>query len=151
MNDQLDDHGEMLFRQIHPACLTEGIPGSDRFMPSLVDAGLLSVDRSSITTPGESHALYTKTGKLSAAVFGLTVGEFLAETVACRGDPTEAGNHPANPAHALADYSAHEPKRHKTIAKRLKRLALHHGQLFPLVTEDTDSVGETNKEPEEGK
>ncbi|MGQ2992796.1 hypothetical protein [Variovorax sp.] len=132
MSEQLDDDGEMLFRQIHPACLVEGVPGSDRFMPSLADGGFLSVDRASKTTPEESHALYTRTGKLSAAVFGLTVGEFSGEAIPCRDAPTkESETHPENPAHALADYSGHESKRHKNIAKRLKRLALVHGQLFP--------------------
>lgn len=141
MSEQLDNEGEMLFRQIHPACLVEGVPGSDRFMPSLADEGLLSVDRSSLTTAENSHAVYTSTGKLSAAVFGLTVGEFLGEAIACRGDPTaENEDHAANPAHALADYSGHEAKRHKTIAKRLKRLALDHGQLFPAPAANDGSV-----------
>ena len=132
MNGSLGDGAELLFRQIHPDCMMDGQPGSDRFMPSARDLGRLSLDRSSLTTVSDSYTLYVSSGKLSCAVFGLTVGEFSAENICCYFDPTELdGEHPANPAHALADYCNHDPKRYKLVAKRLKRIAVERGQLYP--------------------
>lgn len=92
---------------------------------------MLSVDRSSVTTAAAAHALYTSDGKQSAAVFGLTVGEFNAENIACVENKIE--NHPTqtdNPAHALADYSKHSAKQQKLVAKRLKKQAVARGCLY---------------------
>lgn len=132
MSDILTHGEEMLFRQIHPSLLVDGEPASNRFVPSEDDKGRLSLDRSSLTSAAESHALYTSSGRQSAAVFGLLVGEFNAVPIPCLSDPTEEEPpHPANPAHALADYTGLDPKSLKNIAKRLKRLAIQHGQLHP--------------------
>jgi len=132
MANNLSDQDEVLFRQIHPDSLQDGEPASDRFRPSERDANKLSTDRSSLTTAADAHALFTSTGKKSAAVFGLTVGEFLTESIPCVEDPVkDAPEFPDNPAHALADYSAHERNKQKVIAKRLKRLALARGCLHP--------------------
>jgi hypothetical protein len=132
MAGNLESPDEVLFRQIHPDSLHDGIPASDRFRPSEMDANKLSTDRSSITTAADAHALYTSTGKKSAAVFGLTVAEFNAESIPCIEDPVKDDPHlPDNPAHALADYSAHAHGKQKLIAKRLKRLAVARGCLHP--------------------
>ena len=131
MADKLSNREEVLFRQIHPDSLQGGEPGSDRFRPSEMDANMLSTDRESVTTAEDSHALYISTGRKSAAVFGLSVGEFETETIECTEDPIKDDSLiPDNPAHALADYSAHESKKQKVIAKRLKRLAVARGCLF---------------------
>lgn len=135
MSDKLSDDAEVLFRQIHPSFLQDGEPSSDRFRPSERDEGKLSLDRSSITTAGESHSLYTDNGNSSAAVFGVAVGEFRAQSVECESDPLpEEGKLKANPAHALADFAPHDLKKQKTIAKRLKRDAIARGQLHPPKT-----------------
>ena len=132
MCDVLTNGSEMLFRQIHPNFLVDGDPASNRFVPSENDKGYLSLDRSSLTSAQESHRLYTCSERLSAAVFGLRVDDFKTEGILCRSDPTEANPpHPANPAHALADYTGLESSRLKNVAKRLKRLAIQHGQLHP--------------------
>ena len=128
----LDNQFEILFRQIHPQFIQNGEPASDRFKPQPNDAGMMSVDRSSITNAASSHALYTRSGKLSGAVFGVTVGEFQDEQIECHADPiTETEDISANAAHALADYTRHEEKEWKLISKRLTRKAKTRGKLFP--------------------
>jgi hypothetical protein len=122
---------EVLFRQVHPSGLNAGHPCSSCFMPSKSDQGLLSVDRSSLTTAKESHRLYTHNGRESAAVYGLSVAEFLACGVTCFEDPVHA--HPTlidNPAHAVADFSTQSQTSRRVIAKELKRLAIRRGRLF---------------------
>ena len=135
MGDKLINGEEILFRQIHPNSLESGEPGSDRFRPTLSDKNMLSTDRSSLTTAAASHALYTSTGRLSAAVFGLSVSEFECETIACFEDPINKSEpEPENLAHALANYSLHGEKAQKLVAKRLKRLAVARGCLLQSAT-----------------
>lgn len=132
MGEPLTNADEVLFRQIHPNCIHNGEPASDRFKPQPNDAGLMSVDRGSLTDAASSHALYTSTGNQSGAVYGVTVGEFGDEVVECRDDPLEATEDtPANPAHALADYTPHEEKKWKLISKRLTQKAKARGRLHP--------------------
>lgn len=131
MGDKLTDPNEILFRQINPKSFQKGEPGSDRFRPSERDQNMLSIDRSSLTTPSAAHSLFVSTGKESVAVFGIGLGEFHNETIECFGDSVAATeNNPANPAHALADYSSHTEKNQKIVAKRLKRLAVARGCLY---------------------
>lgn len=93
---------------------------------------MLSVDRSAVVTADQAYLLYTRNGNASAAVFGLSVGEFAADEVPCYEDPIQATvAMAANPAHALADYSAHTLKQQKLVAKKLKRAAVARGQLYP--------------------
>lgn len=92
----------------------------------------MSVDRGSLTEPAASHALYVGNGLQSAAVYGVAVGEFSGETIACREDSLElTEDAAANSAHALADYTPHEEKKWKTISKRLCRKAVDRGRLHP--------------------
>lgn len=130
MVNKLIDGEEILFRQIHPNSMEKGEPGSDRFRPTPSDKNMLSTDRSSLTMAAASHALYTSTGRRSAAVFGLSVGEFEREDIKCFEDPLKKSEaEPENHAHALADYSSHAEKAQKLVAKRLKRLAVARGCL----------------------
>lgn len=132
MGKPLTNSDEVLFRQIHPNCMHNGEPASDRFKPQQNDAGLMSVDRSSLTDAARSHLLFTSTGAHSAAVFGVTVQEFAEEAIECHDDSLAAtSTSPANPAHALADYTPHAEKNWKLISKRLTRKAKTRGQLHP--------------------
>ncbi|WP_298336390.1 hypothetical protein [uncultured Erythrobacter sp.] len=132
MSDQIHDSDEVLFRQVHPDFIQNGEPVSHRFYPQSNDDGKLSVDRGGITTAEHSHLLYTSSGKQSQAVFGVSVGEFASETVPVYAAPTEeTEDHPANDAHALADYTNHGTSQQRKIGKRLKRQALARGQLHP--------------------
>lgn len=130
MSGKLEDASEVLLRQIHPKLYVNGEPASNRFRPSDNDEGQLSLDRGSLTTPEKAYKLYVSSGKQSAAVFGVSVGEFGSEMVECIGDPVRKTlNHPANPAHALADYRQVEEKKWDNVAKRLKRKAVSRGVL----------------------
>jgi hypothetical protein len=126
MGSALTDADEVQFRQIHPNFIHNGQPSSDRFKPQPNDAGLMSVDRASITTASAAYALYTSTGSQSAAVFGVTVSEFGSENIICFEDALIE-----NPAHAVADYNSHIASEHKNISKRLTRKAIARGQLYP--------------------
>lgn len=132
MANKLTIRSEVMFRQIHPNYLQGGEPTSDRFRPTALDNDLLSVDRSSITSAEMAHALCTSTGRRSAAVFGLSVGEFHNESVTCIEDPIACTHDtPANAAHALAEFTVHDQKKQKVIAKRLKSLAIKRGCFHP--------------------
>ncbi|KRA84228.1 hypothetical protein [Altererythrobacter sp. Root672] len=132
MAEQLTDPNEVLFRQIHPSNFKDGRPASDRFRPQPSDHGKMSVDRAALTSANASHALYSSSGNLSAAVFGVSVEEFLEESLICLSDPLIAtAGQPANPAHALVDYTSFEERKWKNISKRLCIKAIERGQLHP--------------------
>ncbi len=139
MSDKLIDSAEVLFRQVHPELIQDGNPASSGFRPKVSDENLLSVDRSALTSAEAAHALYTMSGRLSAAVYGISVAEFDTQNVSCRGNPTsktEAAEE--NPAHAVADFTAHGSSKQKTIGQKLKKAALARGLLYP----DASAVSE---------
>jgi hypothetical protein len=129
----LTDYEEVLFRQIHPLQIEKGVPHSSQFCPNPKDENKLSVDRSSITSASASFELYQRLRE-TAAVYGISVGEFGAEKINCYSDPTEATeSSPENSAHALADFTGTTTTRSemKNLAKRLKHLAIARGKLHP--------------------
>lgn len=129
---KLDKPEEVLFRQIHPNWIDDGVPASIGFVPSEKDQDKLSVDRSSITDAESSHALYTSQGYKSDAVYGVAVGEFEEQGINCFSDPIKGNDNTIeNLAHAYADYSAHTPSQQKKRAQLIKRKALARGQLYP--------------------
>ncbi len=133
MGEQLTYEDEILFRQIHPSFVEkDGYPSSQPFHPTDKDDNKLSVDRSSITNAAGAFSLYLSKGHKSAAVYGLSVGEFKERDLPCVSDPCEAtDDQTANPAHAYADFSQHGTNKQKTLAKRLKVKALARGRLHP--------------------
>lgn len=132
MGEPLAEDDEVLFRQVHPSFVQDDEPSSQPFAPTPKDENKLSVDRGSLTTPPASHALYVSGGRQSAAVFGVSVGEFRAEGCPSEADPLEASEvDPANPAHAFVDYSAHGTNQQKNKAKRLRKRAVARGRLYP--------------------
>lgn len=132
MSAQLTNLDEVLLRQIHPSFLSGGRPASDRFRPQPSDAGRMSVDRSALATPSQSHFQYTSSGLASAAVFGVSVGEFAEESLSCYSDPLPATKSAsANPAHAVVDFTPIPEDRWKLISKRLAAKATARGQLHP--------------------
>lgn len=127
----LGDQDEVLFRQIHPTFYDNSHPASPQFAPTPKDEGKLSVDRSSLTTAAAAHALFTGNGFQSAAVYGLTVGEFSKEILPCHSDPLPAeSGRAANPAHAYADFTTFKVSQQKNIAKRLRNVAVKRGCLY---------------------
>lgn len=128
MKTSLTEMAELLFRQIHPNFIQNGQIGSPAFCPTPKDDNKLSVDRSSMTTPQASRQLFVSNGGKSQGVYALSVEEFQQENLTCQADPIEAeDNKLANPAHAIADYSAHSQKEQKNKAKRLKLKAMARG------------------------
>jgi len=129
---KLTDAMEVLFRQIHPEFIENGLPTSQPFRPTRKDQGRLSVDRSSLTSAADSFDLFVASDFASAAVYGLSVGEFGAENLPCSEDPIEASpTVSANAAHAFVDFNHHSDGQWKNISKRLKRNAIARGQLHP--------------------
>lgn len=140
MGDKLTNESEVLFRQIHPSQLeANGEPWSQCFKPSPKDEGKLSLDRSSKVKAHESFENFIANGFESAAVFGLTVEEFSAESIECVSDPIEKTDSlAANPAHAYADYQHHSQPKQKLIAKRLKAAAVKRGCLHSPAKQEAD-------------
>jgi hypothetical protein len=124
---------EIMFRQVRPILYQAGAVASSAFMPTEDDQGQLSVDRGSLTTPKASFDLYRENGRQSAAVYGVSVGEFVVEGIPCQPDPLPATeNLKANPAHAYADYSGIGTNQRRKKAQRLRTAALRRGLLHPL-------------------
>lgn len=141
MGAKLTNAEEVLYRQIHPTFMHEGVPSSGSFMPSKKDEHKLSLDRSSLVTAEASHVAYLATGLESEAVYGLEVREFGAEAIDCEEDPIERSETaPENKAHALADYSPFNPSKQKNISKRLKIKAVARGCLHPPAANDGGAV-----------
>jgi hypothetical protein len=118
----LKNHDEVLLRQVNPLHMEDGEPSSQAFWPHRdIDEGQLSVDRSTLTTAANAHALFTTAkpngfGGASEGTWGLTVGECTTEGLSSREDPVAAtAATPANPAHAVVDFAAHtKSKRPRT-------------------------------------
>lgn len=128
----LKDADELLFRQAHPILMDGDVPASSVFQPKPSDENRLSVDRSALTNPEAAYRLFVGNGFLSAAVYGLTVGEFLNEQIECLEDPLPSIElNSANPAHAVAIYGKILGNRQKRAAQRLKQVALARGKLYP--------------------
>lgn len=128
----IDDADEIMFRQVHPILCQAGTVASSAFMPTEDDQGQMSVDRGSLTTPKASFDLYRENGRQSAAVYGVSVGEFIAESILCHPDPLPATEKlKANPAHAFADYNGIGANQRKKKAQRLRTAALRRGLLHP--------------------
>ena len=124
---------EILFRQIHPSLLQDGVISSAVFIPTMNDDGKLSVDRSSKTTTTASFDLYIGSGRASVAVCGVTVEEYDKENIPCYPDPLEAMEilH-ANPAHAYADFNAFGTNQRRKLAQRLRNVATVRGFLHRI-------------------
>jgi len=130
MIETLTNKEELLLRQVHPTFVQNGQISSQPFCPTPKDDNKLSVDRASMTSPRAAHSLFIANGGQSVAVYGLSVDEFLREELTCHADPLKASDGKrANPAHAVADYSAHAPGQQKNKAKRLKLKAVARGSL----------------------
>ena len=130
-NGPITNADELLFRQVHPNLYHGGAVASSAFLPTEDDQGQMSVDRSSRTTPKASFDLYRESGRASAAVYGVTVGELNAEGISCHPDPRPATHtSKANAAHAYADFTDIGTNQRKRKAQRLRTSAVSRGQLY---------------------
>lgn len=137
--EMIDEPDEVLYRQIDPSWLDdEGVPSSQAFYPwRSIDDGCLSTDRSSITSPAESHALATALpprgfGLDSVGVWGLSVQEVIDSCLSAWSDPVVGTpEKPENPAHALVEFGGMSQKKWKSVGRVLKLRALARGRLHP--------------------
>ncbi|MCA3264713.1 MAG: hypothetical protein ING19_01480 [Azospirillum sp.] len=131
MPEPIADSTEVMFRQVHPNFIDKGVVSSAAFRPTPKDSSKLSVDRSSLVSAELSFKGFKARGWVSAAVYGVSVGEFSAEKIPCLPDPIEAsGADPGNGAHAVADYCAHSSSQQQNVAKRLRNKAVARGMLY---------------------
>lgn len=130
MSDKLSEKDEVLYRQIHPTFVQDGVPTSQSFVPTPKDDGKLSVDRSSLTTAESAHSHFVGKGRQSSAVYGVSVNEFGVQTIDCFPDPIDEPED-RNPSHAYANYKPFTSNDQKNKAKRIKQSALLRGRLHP--------------------
>lgn len=122
---ELTQPEELLFRQIRPDYIDGDVVSSQAFSVMPKDNNKLSVDRSSLTTAKGAYETFVANGCESAAVYGLTVGEFNAEELKCYSLPETS-----NPAHSYADFSVKTRSGGNKTSKKLRRIASDRGCLY---------------------
>lgn len=123
---KLDDHDELLLRQVIEIWVQEGRPATRAFQPNSSDEGQMSSDRNSMVTPREAFEAYRATGRTSGGVWAVTVGEYGAEAVSAYADPL-----PDNAAHAVVDYSPYAGRDWRKMSKKFHAYAVRRGRLYP--------------------
>ena len=132
MTNNLSEDEDVLFRQVHPNFIQDGIPSSQPFVPTQKDNSKLSVDRSKLTNAEAAFDRFIESGQFSDAVYGVTVAEFATQGVECFSDPiVDPDPKLSNPTHAYANYSPFSVNAQKNKAKRIKQHALARGRLHP--------------------
>jgi hypothetical protein len=117
----------MLFRQVHPSWVQDGVPSSQAFRPTKKDEGMLSVARGSMITAEGAFEHHTKVlGHQSAGSWGVTVDEVGNVELACYADPTDDTPH-----HGLIDFRELARKPIETKSKILLAKARDRGRLHP--------------------
>lgn len=117
----------LLLRQVNRTFLKpDGTVASVAFWPFPKDSGLLSVDDGSrITAEVSWRAFASRPNCSSSGVWAVQVQECGAVGLPARADPVEG-----NEFHAVVDFTAHEVKRQKALAKVLAARAGERGCLF---------------------
>jgi hypothetical protein len=117
---------EVLFRQVHPSFIPDGVVQSNAFKPTLKDEGKLSVSLASLTSAEDAYLHHTVfLGKQSAGVWALTGQECI--------DNGTLGFHEAEPnnhAHGFIDFRGKSKKQIENAAKTLKNHANRRGAVF---------------------
>ena len=99
--DPLTQGEELLYRLVHPSFVHDGRVTSQALRPTPKDDDLLSVDRSSLSTPEASWGRFIESGYEAVGVVAVSVDECSEEGLPALSDPLPAsGERPANPAHA---------------------------------------------------
>lgn len=123
----LEDKVEVLWRQVHPNFLQDGVISSLAFRPFPRDAGMLSVRRESYGAD-RAYRDHVHVGNVSAGTWGISVGEVL-ETGARAVDDSALPERPE--AHAYVDYRYLSRKQTEAAAKRLRAVAMVRGRAYP--------------------
>jgi hypothetical protein len=123
----LNDPSEVLFRQVHPNWIDNGVPSSQAFAPTKKDEGQLSITRGALTTAEAAFKHYTLVQQLeSAGTWGISVGEATAAGLDSFDDYREDV-----PAHGFVDFRPLSRKQAERKAKLLAAWARERGRLYP--------------------
>jgi hypothetical protein len=123
----LTDPQELLFRQVHPRWVEDGVPSSQAFAPTAKDEGMLSIARGSMTNPEAAHKHYTTVQQLqSAGTWAVTVGEASALELSSFDDPM-----PDVPAHGFIDFRDLGRKQSEKRGRLLAARARSRGRMYP--------------------
>lgn len=124
---RLEDVGELLYRQVHPTWVEDGVPSSQAFKPTTKDKGKLSIARGSLITAKGTYQHYTDVLKLSSAgTWAVTVGEARTATLDSFAEPLHD-----DPAHGYVDFRELGRREAERKAKLLLPQAVNRGRLHP--------------------
>lgn len=122
----LENLEELLFRQVHPEWIVDGVPSSQAFKPTPKDKGELSIALGSLTTADGAYAHHTNDlGFKSAGAWAVSVGEADAIDLRSFARPLDQ-----SPAHGFIDFrklgrGPSEAKGKVLLAKACTRGCLH--------------------------
>lgn len=118
---------ELLYRQVHPGFVDDGIPSAQAFTPTKKDGGKLSIARGKLTTAECAYTHHTSVLQLkSAGSWGTTVAEASGSELYAFGEPIIG-----SPAHGFIDF---RDLGRGTAEKKAKLLLAHanvRGRLHP--------------------
>ena len=115
----------LLYRQVHPSWIVDGVATSLTFLPSRRHQYLLSVyDGDKIDPEAAWHHYHSKLGLASAGVLGVSVAECNDLQLPARPDPAPF------PEHAVINFTGLSNSKRERKADRLKAAANERGWLF---------------------
>ncbi|MDP9411694.1 MAG: hypothetical protein M3P70_14610 [Actinomycetota bacterium] len=129
----VEEPDELLWRQVHPTWVEDGIPTSQAFKPATADEDKPSVARSSVHTAEEAYRWHTETAeRKSVGTWGVEVGECVIEARLRVVDDSRAQDAPPtrSPAHAYLDFRSHTKGEVKLAGAALLAAALRRGQVY---------------------
>lgn len=125
---RLTDPDEVLFRQVHPSWVDDGVPTSQAFTPTPKDEGELSIALGSLTTAEAAFKHHTTVLKFaSAGTWAVTVGE--ADDA---GLESFDDDQPDLLAHGFVDFRGLGRKEAKRRGMLLAASARARGRLYPV-------------------
>jgi hypothetical protein len=126
---EITELAELLFRQVHPSWIEDGIPTLLAFNPTTKDDGQLSVARGAKTTAAAAFTRHTETLNLrSAGTWAVAVGEARDGGVVARDDSHLPDVE--DPAHAFVDFRGKTKRERSVAATVLRARASARGVLF---------------------
>lgn len=129
---ELSDHAELLWRQVHPTQVDDGRLSSSAFIPSQRDEGQLSTSRASKISAQAAFEDYTQVRKRqSFGVCAVSVGEVSGEALRAVDDSEAPSEEELPPGHAYVDFRGIDStNKRKKIGARLRDKAEVRGWHF---------------------
>ncbi|WP_133910695.1 hypothetical protein [Streptomyces sp. NBC_00582] len=127
--NEITNQEEKLWRQVNPGWVHDGRVSSQLFRPTPKDTGEVSVTRSSLVTPEESHRHHTEVmGYASAGVYYVDVAEVQEVGLRVVDDSQVDDEDERPPAHAYVDFKSVQSKGdQQRRASKLRDKAEKHG------------------------